>query len=127
MIKYHLEQYLDSHPNLIERLLHSTYVDDIITGASSENEAFDLYTQAKEIFHHGGFNLRKFLTNSQQLQLRIDQAEKSHTLMKDGVEKGPNYLDETYAEATLGSTRGPGYTRYLECAGNQTVISLFLI
>ena len=48
-IKFHLEQYLESHSNFIECLLHSTYVDDIITGASSEDEAFDLYTQVKEI------------------------------------------------------------------------------
>ena len=59
-IKYHLEQYLDSHPDLIHSLLHSTYVDDIITGASSEDEAFDLYIQSKEILRCGGFNLRKF-------------------------------------------------------------------
>ena len=63
-IKYHLELYYDSYPELIERLVHSTYVDDIITGASSEDEAFDLYTQVKEILCRGGFNLRKFLTNS---------------------------------------------------------------
>ena len=63
-IKFHLEQYLESHPNLIECLLHSIYVDDIITGASSEDEAFDLCTQAKEILRQEGFNLRKFLTNS---------------------------------------------------------------
>ena len=89
-------------------MLQSTYVDDIITGASSEDEAFDFYIQAKDILHRGGFNLRKFLTNSQQLQLRIDRAEESHVLMKKGVEeKGPSYLDETYAEAALRSIPGP--------------------
>lgn len=55
-IKYHLEHYLDSHPNLIQGLLHSTYVDDI-TRASSEDEAFDLCTPSKEILHQRGFNL----------------------------------------------------------------------
>ena len=108
-IKYHLEQHLDSHPDLIQSLLRSTYVDDIITGASSEDEAFDLYTQSKEILRRGGFNLRKFLTNSRQLQLRIDQAENSHAPTKEIVEEeGPHYWGETYAEATLGSTQGPG-------------------
>ena len=97
---------MDSHPDLIQGLLHSTHVDDIITGASSEDEAFDLYTRSKEILHQGGFNLRKFI-NSQQLQLRINEAEKSHTLVKEDVEEpGPHYLDETYAEVTLGSIQG---------------------
>ena len=99
---------MDSYPDLIECLLHSTYVDDIRTGVSSEDEAFDLYTQAKEILRRGGFNLRKFLTSSQQLQWRIDQAEKSCTPIKDGgEEKPPNCFDETYAEATLRSSRRP--------------------
>ena len=131
MVKYHLEPYLDSHPDLIHSLLHSTYVDDIITGASSEDEAFDLYTQSKEILHCGGFNLRKFLTNSRQLQLRIDQAEKSHTPTKEDVEEaGPHYLDETYAEATLGSTQGPGFREHKmlrvrwEPDGNQLVFDV---
>ena len=70
-IKYHLEQYLDSYPNTIRCLLQSTYIDDVIAGAASEDEAFDLYTQAKEILQHGGFNLRKFQTNSRHLQLKL--------------------------------------------------------
>ena len=107
-IKYHLVQYLDSHPDRIQRLLHSTYADDIITGASSKDEAFDLYTQSNEIICCGGFNFRKFLTNSRQLQLYIDQAEMSHTPTKDVEETAPNYLGETYAEVTLGSVQGPG-------------------
>lgn len=48
-IKYHLEQYLESHPDTIRSLLQSTYVKDVIAGPASEDEAFDLYTQAKEI------------------------------------------------------------------------------
>ena len=108
-IKYHLEKYLESHPDLIQGLLHPTYVDDIITGASSEDKAFDLYTRSKEILRRGGFNLRKFLTNSRQLQMTINQAKKSHSPVKeDAEEAAPHYLDETYAEATLGSTYGLG-------------------
>lgn len=108
-IKYHLEQYLDSYPDTVRRLLQSTYVDDVIAGVPSEDEAFDLYTQAKKILQRGGFNLRKFLTNSQQLQLRIDQAEKSRNQPKKNMEEEcPHYLYETYAEATLGSNPGQG-------------------
>jgi hypothetical protein len=61
-IKYHLEQCLDSHPDLVPNLMESTYVDDIVTGANSEDEAFRLYSAAKDLFRLGGFNLRKFLT-----------------------------------------------------------------
>ena len=66
----HLEGYLESNENTVRRLLQSTYVDDIVTGAETQ-----LYVQAKDMFRHGGFNLRKFLTNSRELQQRIDRAE----------------------------------------------------
>lgn len=76
-VKYNLERFLDSNEVIVKRLLQSTYVDDIISGANSDEEAFELYTQAKAIFHQGGFNLRKFLSNSQPLQVQIDAAERS--------------------------------------------------
>ena len=50
-------------------------MDDIISGADSDEEAFESYAQAKEIFRQGGFNLRKFLSNSQPLQTKTDAAE----------------------------------------------------
>ena len=74
-VKYHLEQFLDSNEATVKRLLRSTYVDDMISGANSDEEAFELYTQAKEMFRQGGFNLRKFLSNSRPQQIKIDSAE----------------------------------------------------
>ena len=58
-VKYHLEKFLGTNEAVVKRLLQSTYVDDVISGAGTEDEAFDLYTQSKEIFRQGGFNLRK--------------------------------------------------------------------
>ena len=103
-IKYHLEQCLDSYPDLVPNMIESTYVDDIVTGASSEDEAFRLYSEAKDLFRCGGFNLRKFLTNSQQLQRRSNDAESTHIskATRPG-EDNPSYLDETYVKATLGN------------------------
>ena len=46
-IKFHLERYLESNKVIVNRLLNSTYVDDIVTGADSEEAAFNLYAQAK--------------------------------------------------------------------------------
>ena len=74
-VRYHLERFLDTNENVVQRLLQSTYVDDIISGAESEEETFELYAQAKEIFRQGGFNLRKFLSSSQTVQSKIDAAE----------------------------------------------------
>ena len=74
-VRYHLERFLDTNENVVQRLLQSTYVDDIISGAESEEETFELYVQAKEIFCQGGFNLRKFLSSGQMVQSKIDAAE----------------------------------------------------
>ncbi len=51
------------------------YVDDIIAGGQTEEETFKVYAQSKEIFREGGFNLKKFLTNSKPLQEQIDFQE----------------------------------------------------
>ena len=61
--RFHLERHLDTYKTFFYRLLHCTYVDDIVSGANTEVEAFNLYTVTKAIFLKGGFNMRKFLTN----------------------------------------------------------------
>ena len=77
-----------------------------MTGASSEDLAYDMYVQAKDILHRGGFNLRKFITNSPHLQQRINQAEDTQGVVatETETESSPGYLDETYAGTMLGST-----------------------
>ena len=56
-------------------LTQSMYVDDVITGGETENEVLSIYSEAKHIFRNGGFNLRKFWTNSTVLQKQIDEKE----------------------------------------------------
>ena len=41
-IRFHLEKYLKTHEFQVRRLLRSTYVDDIIAGGETEEEAFEL-------------------------------------------------------------------------------------
>ena len=86
-VRYHLESFRGTNETVVEKLLKSTYVDDIISGADTIDEAFELYTQAKEIFRKGGFNLRKFLSNCQPLQMRIDAAEQLPEAMESERER----------------------------------------
>ena len=48
-IRFHLEKHLDTNKTVIDHLLHSTYVDDIVSGANTEEEAFNLYAVAKAV------------------------------------------------------------------------------
>ena len=98
----------------MESLSHSTYVDDIVAGADSEDDAFRLYTESKEVLSHGSFNLRKFLSNSPQLQNRIDEREA--TLSPRDPAKGPiRSSEESFAEVTLPAdpTSHPGKHKVL--------------
>jgi hypothetical protein len=98
-IRFHLEQYQSLHTELLQKLINSFYVDDVVTGAATEEEAFQLYTDSKKILKDGASNLRKFRTNYQSLQLRINTAESQSEIPPDTCNPS---LDETYADTMLG-------------------------
>ena len=63
-VKHHIEQYLESKPNIAPKLIKSMYVDDVVCGASNQSEALKLYDEFKSVLSSGGFNLRKFVCNA---------------------------------------------------------------
>ena len=65
-------------------------------GGQTEEEVLQLCTQSKEVFHDGGFNLRKFLTNSKSAQQQIELMETSNQPLPD---------EPTYSESTLGTSQ----------------------
>ena len=56
-------------------MLNSIYVDDIVCGSDSEEGAYQLFLESKEIMKMGGFNLRKFVTNSKEIKQKINEKE----------------------------------------------------
>ena len=75
------------------------YVDDVVTGAKDEDEAYQFYLEAKSVFKEG-FNLHKFMTNAASLQQKIDKREGSADSPGDDQSfVGPS--DESYTKATL--------------------------
>ena len=62
-LQHHLNLYSNTHPELVEQLSKSTYVDDVICGARDTESAYQLYRESKAVLEEGGFNLRKFVTN----------------------------------------------------------------
>ena len=104
MIRHLLGKYCLSHPELVRNLSQSTYIDDIVYRANDEDSAHKLYVQSKDILQTGGFNLRKFITNSSQLQTRINKNEE---LLNTGVLKSERInsddFEETYTKFTYDS------------------------
>ena len=99
-IQHHLEEHKSTLPNAVEILSRSTYVDDTVSGAGTEKDAYQLYKESKDLLRQGGFNLRKFVTNSRQLQKEIDDSE-----AKVNGNSPSAKTDETYNKSTLGATQ----------------------
>ena len=102
-VQHHLNQYATSHSELVGCLSRSMYVDDVVSGAQDELQAEKLYLKSKEILKEGGFNFRKFVTNSDVLQQRIDAHDEVHE-----QQRPPPLVvhsEETYSTSTLGAAQ----------------------
>ena len=85
---------MDTHKELVQKILRSIYVDDVVSGTPSEEEAYAVYSESKKLLNQTGFNLRKFASNSSSLQLRVIQDEAvSQTVATE---------EETFVQVTLG-------------------------
>ena len=75
VIQLHVTRYLLVEPMIAEILAHGFYIDDFTSGAQTVEEGFNIYQKAKQLMQQGGFNLRKWKTNSKTLQQKIDLTE----------------------------------------------------
>ena len=62
-IIHHLERYKDKYPKIIEMLLLSFYVDDLLTGEDNEKDAVELINVTNDIMKDASMELRKWSTN----------------------------------------------------------------
>ena len=74
-VRHHVSNYEAEDPQFVNDFLSSLYVDDFNGGKNSVPEAFQLYTKAKSRMKEGGFNLRKWISNSEKLMQWIDHKE----------------------------------------------------
>ena len=99
VIRHHINSFQELDPQFVSKLSQSFYVDDLVTGANTENEALSLYHKSKERMKMGGFMLRKWKTNNEMLAEQICLSAEEQ---KIGFE-GPVGGEQTYAKETLGS------------------------
>ena len=74
-IKYHLECYLTDVKNFVEKFLNDLYVDDSTSGFFNVKDAYNFYLNAKQIMKEGGFELRKWVSNSAELINKTNRHE----------------------------------------------------
>ena len=81
----------------------------MLHGADRENEAYNLYVLSKKIFAAGGFNLRKFVTNSPIVRQRIaldEQKLPNNSCTNSSVmEEDSTYTSNLLAGSTVGSLK----------------------
>ena len=63
-----MSQFIKGESLFVETLLNWLHVDDVNAGASSVETDYDFYLKAKQRFAEGGFNLRKFCSNSREFE-----------------------------------------------------------
>ena len=101
-IHHHLNSHQDQYSELVELLRKSLYVDDFLSGASSDDEAYDIYRTSKEVMKNGEFNLRKWHSNSASLMMKINQSERNEKSSTPS-ERKIAIDDESYTKSTISS------------------------
>ena len=77
VIRYHTSQYKDTDKNFSEKVAKSFYVDDFNSTIQNFTEGEELYKKIKLRFLNASFNVRKWKTNSLELQNYFDKMDKS--------------------------------------------------
>ena len=83
-LKYHIQRYHAIDEEFVFKFQQSIYVDNVTFAACNVNKSFELYKKSKRFLAEGGFNLRKFMSNSADLMKRIsvNKREQSAELSK---------------------------------------------
>ena len=63
----HIRKYEEIDPQFVREVIQSLYVDDFASGKNSLEGSFKLYQKLKYCFSEGGFNMRKWASNSDKL------------------------------------------------------------
>lgn len=75
-LEYHLRMF-DSLT--AQRIKENIYVDNVITGSDSVDNAIIFYNEAKHIFERAGMNLRDWASNSKEVINKIPEGDKTQT------------------------------------------------
>ena len=113
-IRHHVEEYRNSHPEVVE-ILSNLYADDLSCGAVSATKAFEIYQQAKEIMLRSGFNLRKWNSNDKGLLERINAIENAGQNSTKDIHTESQVVedDESYSKFAVGNPSMSGRGKVL--------------
>ena len=71
-----MEKYLEVFREIVLKFLKDLYMDDSVTGFQTFEACFQFYLYVKILMEKGGFILRKWATNDEKLQNKINENER---------------------------------------------------
>ena len=88
-LRFHIMKYVEKYPESLEAVINSLYVDEFQGGAKNDEKTVELYKALTEIMPAGGFNMRKWASNSAEVRKLFPKPDAKSS------------LSETYAECTI--------------------------
>ena len=116
VISHHVSKYKSADQANINTIQDSLYVDDLVCGANMIEKAFKIYRTCKTALSEGGFNLRKWNSNSAELLQRIRIAESVLGDRSTQPQNNPATIveeEESYTKAMTGNCDNTEYTKLL--------------
>lgn len=127
-LRHHIMSMRGRYPDMADRLIQSFYVDDLVLGCSSEDDALQAYQQTRSIITEAGMDLRKRSSSLSSLQNQFMRDEISYENAAEGETDQLKVLgvmwDRTKDETIL-STQN--VTTYLttQSATKRTILQAF--
>ena len=94
-LKLHLESLREKYPEVIEEILRSLYVDDVITGGNTTAEVRNLKKTIVSVFGEAKFTMHKWNSNEPQLESENDvpvDVQQTYAKHQLGVKKGESKM-----------------------------------
>ena len=95
-----MSKYIQFERNFAEKFLEDLYVDDTTSDTKSIEEGKEFYVKAKKMMAEAGFGLRKWKTNSKDLQKYFDNKETPVECNKKMVDN-LSYLDAEFCSEQI--------------------------
>ena len=74
-VKYHLNK---AERSVAEKISDNIYVDNMITGTDTSEQANKFYKEAKTLFQSSSMNLREWASNSKEFLENIPQSDRTN-------------------------------------------------
>ena len=117
-IDHHLNSFKDKYPEIVQQIKQSLYVDDFVSGTQTIDEAINLYKKSKSLMADGGFNLRKWHTNSALLNAEINSDENKRNVKEiEGTPQNIYEEDESYTKSTVGPCNTSASENFVKVLG----------